>query len=257
MPAITRSATKQPKLEEIKGTETGDKGSRGSSDTRKHKLPDISTNSSKRQKGKDGHLRQKEDSSASSDKGTIQHNNADQGQDTITINRAPVLELWASCVTNFIYPSLPWETCLSIGSAIATITAVAKGRSIGTIEKPEPGEAEKRRRERQRKAENEPLEDIEVMGFHLRLENGQALVGEKPKPGNESALSKKFGHEQYERAKGAFQDALGSWKGRESELDGEAFKMYEEFRPTVPPGQKGWGRKGQLNLESVKSAVYA
>ncbi|KAI6823209.1 hypothetical protein KC340_g11873 [Hortaea werneckii] len=254
MPAVTRSATKQPKLEEIKGTETGDKDP---NDTRKRKSPDISTSTSKKQKGKDGHSRQKEASAASSDKGTIQHNNADQGQDAITINRAPVLELWASCVTNFIYPSIPWETCLSVGSAISTITAVAKGRSIGTMEKPGPDEAEARRRERQRKAEDEQLEDIEVMGFHLRLKDGKALVGDKPKPGNESALSKKFGQEQYEMAKGAFQDALGSWKGRESELDREAFKMYEEFRPTVPPGQKGWGRKGQLNLENVKGVVSA
>ena len=254
MPAITRSATKQPKIEEIKGTKTGGKGT---NDTRKRKSLDISTSTSKKQKGKDGHSRQKEASPASSDKGTIQHNNADQGQDAITINRAPVLELWASCVTKLIYPSIPWETCLSVGSAISTITAVAKGRSIGTIEKPDPSEAENRRRERQRKAGNEQLEDIEVMGFHLRLKDGKALVGDKPKPGNEGALSKKFGREQYEKAKGGFQDALGSWKGRESELNGEAFRMYEEFRPTVPPGQKGWGRRGQLNLENVRSAVSA
>ncbi|KAI7223530.1 hypothetical protein KC333_g460 [Hortaea werneckii] len=252
MPAITRSATKQPKLEEIKGTKTGGKGT---NDTRKRKSLDVSTSSSKRQKGKNGHQQQKEASSASSDKGSTQHLNEDEAQDAITINRAPALELWASCVTNFIYPSIPWETCLSVGSAISTITAVAKGRSIGRIEKPGPDEVENRRRERQRKAETEQLEDIEVMGFHLRLKNGQALVGDKPKPGNESTLSNKFGQAQYERAKRAFQDALGSWKGRESELDREAFRMYEEFRPTVPPGQKGWGRKGQLNLENVKSVV--
>ncbi|KAI7229430.1 hypothetical protein KC330_g7448 [Hortaea werneckii] len=256
MPAITRSATKQPKLEEIKGTETGDKGP---DNTRKRKSLDISTRTSKKQKGKDDHSQQKVDNSASSDKGATQQNNDDDddNQVAITINRAPVLELWASCVTKFIYPFIPWETCLSTGSAISTITALAKGRSIGTIEKPGPDEAENRRRERQRKAENEPLEGIEVMGFHLRLKDGKALVGEKPKPGNESTLSNKFGQAQYERAKGAFQDALDSWKGRESELDREAFKMYEEFRPTVPPGQKGWGRKGQLNLENVKSVVSA
>ncbi|GAB1741485.1 hypothetical protein NU219Hw_g6715t1 [Hortaea werneckii] len=254
MPATTRSATKQPKLEEIKGTETGNKGP---NDTRKRISPNISTSSSKRQKGIDGHPQQKKVSPASSDKGSTQHNNDEEGQDAITINRAPVLELWASCVTNFMYPSIPWETCLSVGSAISTITAVAKGRSIGTIEKPGPDEAENRRRERQRKAETQHSEDLEVMGFHLRLEDGKALVGDKPKPGNEGALSQKFGQAQYERAKEAFQDALGPWKGRESELDREAFKMYEEFRPTVPPGQMGWGRKGRLNLENVKSAVGA
>ncbi|KAI7277800.1 hypothetical protein KC345_g6407 [Hortaea werneckii] len=254
MPATTRSATKQPRLEEIKGTETSDKGP---NDTRKRKSLDVSTSTSKKQKGKTGNSQQKEKNSVGADKDSTQHNNADDGQVVITINRAPVLELWASCVTKFIYPSILWETCLSFGSAISTITAVAKGRSIGTMEKPDPGKAEERKHERQQKAETEQLEDIEVMGFHLHLKDGQALVGDKPKPGNESALRKKFGQDQYEMAKRAFQDALGSWKGRESDLDRQAFKMYEEFRPTVPPGQKGWGRKGQLNLEYVKSAVGA
>ncbi|KAI6796860.1 hypothetical protein KC363_g3043 [Hortaea werneckii] len=253
MPAITRSATKQPKLEEIKGTETSDKGP---NHTRKRKSLDVSTSTSKKRKGKNDHSQPEANKTASPDKSSTRHNNnGNEGHVAITINRAPVLELWASCVTQFIYPSVSWETCLSVGGAISTITAVAKGRSIGTIEKPDPGKAEERRRERQQKAENAQLEDIEVMGFHLRLKGGQALVGDKPKAGNEDALSKKFGRDQYEMAKRAFQDALDSWKGRESELDREAFKMYEDFRPTVPRGQKGWGRKGQLNLESVKSAM--
>ncbi|KAI7088081.1 hypothetical protein KC356_g3573 [Hortaea werneckii] len=254
MPAVTRSATKQPKLEEIiKGTETSDKGP---NHTRKRKSLDVSTSTSKKSKSKNDRSQQELNNSAGSDKGSTRQNNDDnEGQVAITINRAPVLELWASCVTQFIYSSVSWETRLSVGGAISTITAVAKGRSVGTIEKPDPGKAEERRRERQQKAENEQLEDIEVMGFHLRLKDGQALVGDKPKAGNEGALSKKFGQNQYEMAKRAFQDALDSWKGRESELDREAFKMYEDFRPTVPRGQKGWGRKGQLDLESVKSAI--
>ncbi|KAI7221828.1 hypothetical protein KC343_g9746 [Hortaea werneckii] len=236
MPAITRSATKQPKLEEIKGTETNDKGP---NDTRKRRPLHTSTSSSKRSKVKNDQSQHEENKSACSDKGSVRHKNDHDDQVVITINHAPVLELWASCVTKFIYLSIPWETCLSVGSAISTITAVAKGRSIGTMEKPDPSKAEERRRERQQKAANEQLEDIEVMGFRLHLENGQALVGDKPKAGNESALGKKFGQDQYEMAKRAFQDALDSWKGRESELDREAFKMYEEFRPTVPSGQKG------------------
>ena len=71
----------------------------------------------------------------------------------------------------------------------------------------------------------------------------------------EEALNKKFGEEQYEEAKKAFQEALEQWRGKEDELDRKAFHMYEDFRPSVPKGQKGWGKKGQLNLGSVKSAV--
>ena len=73
-----------------------------------------------------------------------------------------------------------------------------------------------------------------------------------------AALRKKFGgEEQYMKVKTAFEGALQSWKGKEDELDGKAFGMYENFRPSVPPGQRGWGRQGALNLERVKIAVEA
>jgi hypothetical protein len=58
----------------------------------------------------------------------------------VIINRAPVLHLWSACVAHFLYPELSWETCLSAGSAVSAICAVAKGRSIGTV--PEKDDAE-------------------------------------------------------------------------------------------------------------------
>jgi hypothetical protein len=93
------------------------------------------------------------------------------------------------------------------------------------------------------------------MGFHLKLTDGQALVGDKPKKANESALVKKFGEEAYERVKAAFTETLQLWTGQEEELNARAFHYYEDFRPTVPKGQKGWGRKGILNLQIVKDVV--
>ena len=95
------------------------------------------------------------------------------------------------------------------------------------------------------------------MSFKLSLDkNGQAMVGGKPKKAGEEALMKKYGGSaQYERVKGTFQDALKGWKGEEEELDGRAFSYYEDFRPSIAPGQQGWGRKGHLNLETVKTVV--
>ena len=176
--------------------------------------------------------------------------------DSIVINRAPVLELWASCVTQFLHPNVPWESCVSAGGAISTITAISKGRSIGTIDKPDPGEAEEKRQKRKEKAEKEKLAELDVMNFHLSLDKtGQAMVGGKAKKAAEEALRKKYGPEQYDKVKKVFQDSLKSWKGKEEELNGRAFGMYEDFRPTIPPGQQGWGRKGQLRLDTVKDAV--
>jgi hypothetical protein len=178
----------------------------------------------------------------------------DTNGNTITINRAPVLELWASCVAHLTYPSLPWPTCLSIGAAISTITAISKGRSIGKIQKPDPGEAAAKKRKPEQSKAN--LDEVDVMGFTLHVDgDGQAMVGDKPKKGNEEALKKKYGLENFEHAKRAFEDALQTWKGKEDDLNSGAFHMYEDFRPTVAAGQKGWGRKGVLNLETVKKAV--
>lgn len=175
----------------------------------------------------------------------------------IIINRAPVLQLWSACVAHFMYPELEWSTCLSAGSAVSTICAVAKGRSIGTVPAKDESESqEKKRQDGKKKAKD--LHRMEFMHFKLPLKNNLALVSAsdaKGKPGAEEPLRKKFGDDEYERVKSVFDEALGSWRGSEDELSGKAFGFYEKFRPDVTSGQKGWGRKGELSLEKVKDVV--
>jgi hypothetical protein len=154
-------------------------------------------------------------------------------------------------VASFLYPKISWETSLSAGSAISTLCAISKGRAIGTIDKKDPSAAEKKKQ----RSKSDQLEELEVMGFHLMLQNGHVLVSDKPKKANEQTLIKKFGEEPYKQAKETFQISLQSWSGQEEELNARAFRHYEVFRPTVPKGQKGWGRKGILNLQTVKDAV--
>ena len=40
---------------------------------------------------------------------------------------------------------------------------------------------------------------------------------------------------------------------RPRELAAEAFALYEEFRPVIPEGVKGWGAKGVLDLRKIRS----
>jgi len=228
MPTTTRSATKQPKLDEIKGIETKDKKA---NETRKRKAPDTKPPPLKKQKkGDDEQSKPQKGKEAASAKSEVNGDATDSNEQTegvITINRAPVLELWGACVAHSLYHEASWETCLSVGGAISTINAVAKGRSIGTMDKPDPGEAEERRQKRKEKAAKEELAEVKVMSFNLKLKDGQAMVGDKPKRGNEVALKKKFGDEQYDMAKKAFEEALSNWRGKEHDLDQQAFKMYE------------------------------
>ena len=68
-------------------------------------------------------------------------------------------------------------------------------------------------------------------------------------------IGKFGGQETYESVKKVMESALEGWKGKEEELGGKAFHMYEKFRPTVPKGEQGWGRKGELNLAEVKNVA--
>lgn len=36
------------------------------------------------------------------------------------------------------------------------------------------------------------------------------------------------------------------------ELAEHAFGLYEEFRPSIPGGTKGWGAKGKLDLDRIE-----
>lgn len=123
-----------------------------------------------------------------------------KSKDEILINRAPVLELWAATVASFLYPDVSWETSLSAGSAVSTLCAISKGRAIDTIDEEDPSSAEKK----ERHSKSDQLDELEVMGFHLKLTDGHALVGGKPKKANEQVLIKKFGEAEYKRVKESF-----------------------------------------------------
>lgn len=250
MPATTRSCTKQARIDnpdETKAAVTGSKRKaapvKGEDQQPKKQRATSKTSSTSQPSRKDSPHK---DDPAKAENG--------EDEDSILINRAPVLELWAASVASFLYPSVSWQTCLSAGSAISALCAISKGRSIGTIEKPDPAAAEEKKKKRQH-ADSDSLDSLEVMGFQLKLQDGQALVSDKPKKANEALLQKKFGDEAYEKVRSTFRAVLQTWKGQEDDLDSRAFHCYEDFRPSVPKGQKGWGRKGMLNLQAVKDAV--
>jgi len=37
------------------------------------------------------------------------------------------------------------------------------------------------------------------------------------------------------------------------ELERKAYDLYEKFRPEIPEGTKGWGAKGELDLDTIRS----
>lgn len=172
--------------------------------------------------------------------------------DTITINRAPVLTLWAAVVAKRL--GFTWDEALTLGRAVAGLNAYSKGVSIGLFE-PTPDAVRAQREKAQRGA-------IKVNLLHravpaVRTQEGlRALDKEKPaKPESvERYLQGKF-KDRYDDARDAMEKLARSLPPRK--LAAEAYKLYEEFRPSVPAGVSGWGAAGKLDLDAIKQLARA
>src|SRR3954470_13998732 len=78
--------------------------------------------------------------------------------DTVRVNRAPVLTLWAAAVAERL--GFERDEALTLGRALAGLTAHAKGVRLGIFEPSAPAEVRERRA---RLAEGERLE-VHLMG---------------------------------------------------------------------------------------------
>jgi hypothetical protein len=166
----------------------------------------------------------------------------------ILINRAPVLTLWASVVAERL--GFAKDEALSLGKAVAGMTAQSKGRRLG-IYKPVPQEIKKARAKK-------PTEEflVEVCGRPvpaINTKDGVRSVNKgkpvEPEP-VERYLASKFGDslQPVREAMRALAKAL-----KPDDLRERAFRLYEKFRPSIPEGVTGWGAKGELDLDRIRS----
>ncbi len=168
----------------------------------------------------------------------------------IVINRAPVLTLWATTVAERL--GFDHGEALSLGKALAGLTAQSKGRRLG-IYKPVPEEI-KRARARRRGEEF----FVALCGRSIPAINAEGGVravtkGRPIEPGNvERYLESKFGG-SLEAARAAMRDLAKAFP--KDELRDNAFALYEQFRPAIPEGVSGWGAKGKLDLGQLRSLM--
>jgi hypothetical protein len=166
----------------------------------------------------------------------------------IKINRAPVLTLWAAVVAERL--GYDERTALTLGKAVAGLNAQSKGRRLGIYE--EKTEEEKK----EEKKKEKPVEFIELLGRGIpavKTPNGMraAIKGEEIDPqGVEKYLKQKFG-DDLDEARAAMEKLAKAYKPKE--LEAEAYSLYEKFRPKIPEGTKGWGAKGELDLDYIRS----
>jgi hypothetical protein len=162
---------------------------------------------------------------------------------TITINRAPVLTLWAEVVAERL--GFDEDEGLSLGKALAGLTAQTKGRRLGIYKPHEEGAKEAREKERGEEFW------IELCGRPLPAKNTEdgirAVKGTQViEPGGvRRYLEGKFG-DDLGTVRSAMQRLARSYAPKE--LAEAAFHLYERFRPAIPEGVKGWGAQGNLDL---------
>ena len=171
--------------------------------------------------------------------------------ETIRINRAPVLTLWAAAVAERL--GFDRDTALTLGQAVAGLSAYAKGVSLGIIE-PQPELVRDRSRQL---GEGEQLH-VGLLGRAVPVEQTPEGIRAtfKGKPGNPAQVAKyltsKFGPD-LDATRAAMEELAASVEP--VELQRRGFRLYERFRPEIPAGESGWGAKGELVLAKVRAAA--
>jgi hypothetical protein len=168
---------------------------------------------------------------------------------SLRINRAPVLTLWAAIVAERL--GFTHDEALTLGRAVAGLNAYSKGVSLGLFT-PAPEEV------REKRAKLRPKETITVDLLHravpaVHTEAGLRALSSGAKPMDpksvERYLVSKFG-ESYAEASEAMRVLAKS--RAPAVLAREAYALYEQFRPEVPPGVRGWGAAGTLDLDAIR-----
>jgi hypothetical protein len=165
----------------------------------------------------------------------------------ISINRAPVLTLWAAIVAERM--GFAEDEALTLGKAVAGLNAQAKGRRLGIFKPHEEKPAKAREKERGEEFR------IEICGRPVPATNTDH--GIRAVKGNETIepepvrryLESKFGDELDSVRKTMVKLAKAF---SPKELAGVAFPLYERFRPQIPEGVSGWGAKGDLDLGLIE-----
>jgi hypothetical protein len=166
---------------------------------------------------------------------------------TISVNRAPVLTLWAAVVAERL--GFDRDEALTLGRAVAGLNAQSKGRKLGLFD---PAEARER-------GDGETFlvgvcgraVPAVATGDGVRAVAGGATV--RPS-GVQAYLEGKFG-DALPAARRALETLAAS--RTPAELARSAYSLYERFRPDVPEGRAGWGAKGTLDLARVRRLAAA
>jgi hypothetical protein len=169
--------------------------------------------------------------------------------ESISINRAPVLTLWATIVAERL--GFNHDEALTLGRAVAGLNAYSKGKALGIFE-PTPKEVQAKRAEKAKTKQVLPVDLLHRAVPVLQTPEGLRALSKEQAIAPSSV-------EMYLTSK--FKDALGPVSAAMAqladsrdpeELAAEAYRLYEQFRPDIPAGVAGWGASGVLSLATIR-----
>ena len=187
--------------------------------------------------------------------GTAEHsirpevpNMAKRSDEFVLVNRAPVMTLWAAVVAERLGHDR--DAALTLGRAVAGLNANSKAKRLGLID-PDKKHDEKAR------PGHERHEVVELLGRSVPVEqmkggSVRAASGDSPfTPASVEAYLKRSFGDDLGRVRAAMETLAAS--RQPDDLGAAAYDLYEQFRPAVPAGTRGWGEKGPLDLDQITS----
>ncbi len=169
----------------------------------------------------------------------------------IKINRAPVLTLWGVIVAERL--GYNHDEALSLGKAVAGLNAQSKGRRLG-IYKPAEKAPEEEGAKEPKKGQAGEVVMVEIVGRPVpavHTDHGLRATVNGEEVNAQSAgryLEQKFGAE-LSTVRAALEELAQAYTPQA--LEQHAYQLYEQFRPKIPEGTKGWGAAGELDLERI------
>mmetsp|Transcript_71318 Transcript_71318/g.133400 ORF Transcript_71318/g.133400 Transcript_71318/m.133400 type:complete len:225 (-) Transcript_71318:129-803(-) len=176
-------------------------------------------------------------------------------EETVEINRAPVLTLWMTiCLQR-----LGWteDTALSVAQVVTGRCANAKGKALGIIKSSKAeGAASSKKKKEAAPAAKKPQEEAEISGHKVALRKASDGVlkaveksGAPVEPSQVQAYLLRCyrGQEALDGVASVMREAARTHS--KAALKSNAFSMYERFRPAW----RGWGQRSSLHMQDIRA----
>ena len=163
---------------------------------------------------------------------------------TIKINRAPVMTLWAVVVAERL--GYAHDEALTLGRAVTGLNAYSKAKAIGLVSAAE--------KEKRKARPGKPPATVGLLGREVPVVETKGGVRALAKDAAiEPASVERYLEAKFKESLPVFQAAMRRLAASRSprDLALEAYALYEKFRPKIPAGEAGWGKAGVLSVATI------